>query len=144
MNSVLFRFCVLTVAGWIHSGQQNAIEYLMAENRVLREQLGGRRLRLTDDQRRAVLAKASQKRRTWRMGILPASLRGCLWGLTSSAFEARDSLDVLGERHQVERGQRAQAERAAFSEPARVAQERLEAAAHVHEALRRVLAQKLR
>ena len=39
MNSVLFRFCVLTVAGWIHPGQQNAIEYLMAENRVLREQL---------------------------------------------------------------------------------------------------------
>ena len=42
--SVLFRFCVLVVAGWIRRGQQNAIEYLIAENRVLREQLGGQRL----------------------------------------------------------------------------------------------------
>jgi hypothetical protein len=28
---------VLAVAGWIHRGQQNVIEYLVAENRVLRE-----------------------------------------------------------------------------------------------------------
>jgi hypothetical protein len=32
--------------------QQNVIEYLREENRVLREQLGDRRLRFTDDQRR--------------------------------------------------------------------------------------------
>jgi hypothetical protein len=32
--------------------QQFAIEYLREENRVLREQLGGRRVRLNDDQRR--------------------------------------------------------------------------------------------
>jgi len=32
--------------------QDDLVEYLMEENRVLREQLGGRRLRLTDDQRR--------------------------------------------------------------------------------------------
>jgi hypothetical protein len=46
MNAVLLRFFVLAVAGWIHRGQQNVIEYLVAENRVLREQLGGRRPRL--------------------------------------------------------------------------------------------------
>ena len=34
MNAVLFRFCVLAVAGWIHRGQQSVIEYLVAENRV--------------------------------------------------------------------------------------------------------------
>ena len=34
------------------------IEYLREENRVLREQLGERRLRLTDDQRRRLAAKA--------------------------------------------------------------------------------------
>ena len=34
------------------------IEYLREENRVLREQLGGRRLRFSDDQRRRLAAKA--------------------------------------------------------------------------------------
>jgi hypothetical protein len=38
--------------------QQQAIEYLREDNRVLREQLGGRRLRFTDDQRRRLAAKA--------------------------------------------------------------------------------------
>jgi hypothetical protein len=31
--------------------QQDALDYLQEENRVLREQLGGKRLRLSDDQR---------------------------------------------------------------------------------------------
>ena len=34
------------------------MEYLKEENRVLREQLGNRRLRLTDNQRRRLAAKA--------------------------------------------------------------------------------------
>ena len=34
------------------------IDYLREENRVLREQLGGRRLRLDDNQRRRLAAKA--------------------------------------------------------------------------------------
>src|SRR4051794_39440961 len=38
--------------------QQQAIEYLREGNRVLREQLGSRRLRFTDDQRRRLAAKA--------------------------------------------------------------------------------------
>ncbi len=38
--------------------QQQAIEYLREENKVLREQLGGRRLRFTDEQRRRLAAKA--------------------------------------------------------------------------------------
>ncbi|GAF89524.1 unnamed protein product, partial [marine sediment metagenome] len=44
--------------GWLTRRQQPAIGYLRAENRVLPEQLSGRWLRLTDDQRRrlAVLA----------------------------------------------------------------------------------------
>lgn len=35
-----------------------AIDYLREENRLLREQLGGRRLRFTDDQRRRLATKA--------------------------------------------------------------------------------------
>ena len=38
--------------------QQQAIEYLREENKVLREQLGGRRLRFTDEQRRRLAVKA--------------------------------------------------------------------------------------
>src|SRR5215475_14020098 len=38
--------------------QVEVIDYLREENRVLRQQLGGRRLRLNDDQRRRLAAKA--------------------------------------------------------------------------------------
>ncbi|HEY1214669.1 MAG TPA: integrase core domain-containing protein [Bryobacteraceae bacterium] len=38
--------------------QQNVIEYLREENRVLREQLGNRRLRFNDDQRRRLAVRA--------------------------------------------------------------------------------------
>jgi hypothetical protein len=52
------RFLLLAIAGWMNQQQQHAIEYLREENRVLRAQLGGRRLRLTDDQRRNLAVKA--------------------------------------------------------------------------------------
>ena len=38
--------------------QLQIIDYLREENRVLREQLGGRRVRFNDDQRRRLAAKA--------------------------------------------------------------------------------------
>src|SRR5919106_5024864 len=53
-----FRFVLVAVAGWMNQRQLQAIEYLREENRVLREQLGERRLRLNDDQRRRLAAKA--------------------------------------------------------------------------------------
>jgi hypothetical protein len=43
-----FRFVLLAVAGWMNQGQLQVIEYLREENRVLREQLGDRRIRFTD------------------------------------------------------------------------------------------------
>jgi hypothetical protein len=48
---------LVTLAGWVNRHQQHVIEYLVEENRVLKEQLEGRRLRLTDDQRRRLAAK---------------------------------------------------------------------------------------
>src|SRR3954463_8403068 len=54
----LFRFVLISVAGWMNQHQQQAIEYLREENKVLREQLGSRRLRFTDAQRRRLAAKA--------------------------------------------------------------------------------------
>jgi len=47
-------------AGWINQQQREVIEYLQTENRVLREQLGSRRLRFTDDQRIRLAAKAKR------------------------------------------------------------------------------------
>jgi hypothetical protein len=45
------------LAGWINRHQQAVIEYLREENRVLKGQLGGKRTRLTDDQRRRLAVK---------------------------------------------------------------------------------------
>src|SRR5918993_996810 len=53
-----FRFVLISIAGWMNQQQQQAIDYLREENRVLREHLGGRRLRFTDDQRRRLAARA--------------------------------------------------------------------------------------
>src|SRR5215467_13975709 len=55
-----FSFLVTSVAGWMNQRQQQVIEYLVEENRVLREQLGCRRLRFTDSQRRRIAAKAKR------------------------------------------------------------------------------------
>src|SRR4051812_27017320 len=49
---------MISLAGWMNQRQLQAIEYLREENRVFREQLGERRLRLNDDQRRRLAAKA--------------------------------------------------------------------------------------
>src|SRR5262245_36441999 len=55
-----FSFLVVSVAGWLNQRQQQVIEYLVEENRVLREQTGRRSLRFTDNQRRRLAAKAKE------------------------------------------------------------------------------------
>ena len=54
MNFVLrpWQLLLLILAGWINRDQQDAIEYLLTENQVLREKLGKRRILLNADQRR--------------------------------------------------------------------------------------------
>src|SRR2546426_2626497 len=46
------------VAGWVQRHQQQVIAYLSEENRILKAQLGSRRLRLTDTERRRLAALA--------------------------------------------------------------------------------------
>jgi hypothetical protein len=60
MSRVLdpFRFLLVAVSGWMKQCQLQAVDYLREERRVLREQLGGRRIRLNDDQRRRLAGKA--------------------------------------------------------------------------------------
>ena len=54
------QLLVRTMSGWVNRHQQDVSAYLVEENRVLKEQLRGRKLRLTDDQRRRLAAKAKR------------------------------------------------------------------------------------
>jgi hypothetical protein len=56
-NALPLQLLLATFAGWVNRHQAQAIDNLVEENRVLKEQLGGRRLRLTNDQRRRLAAK---------------------------------------------------------------------------------------
>src|SRR5215469_12854221 len=60
-----FRLLLISLAGWLNQSQHEVIEYLQEENRVLREQLGGKRLRFNDEQRRRLAVRA--KKVSWRM-----------------------------------------------------------------------------
>ncbi len=60
---------LLTVAGWVNRHQQDVIAYLVEENGVLKEQMRGRKLRLNDDQRRRLAAKAKRLGRRALDGI---------------------------------------------------------------------------
>ncbi len=62
MRAVLHpaQLLLVSLAVWINRHQQEVVEYLVEENRVLKEQLRGRRLRLNDDQRRRLAAKGKK------------------------------------------------------------------------------------
>jgi putative transposase len=52
------QFVLMGLTGWLDRREQDAIAYLVAENRLLRERLGGRRLRFTDAERRRLALRA--------------------------------------------------------------------------------------
>ena len=80
------QFLLLVLAGWVNRQQQDVIDYQQEENRVLRAGLRGKRLRLSDDDRRrlAVKAQALAARRWPRLRPLPHPLRFCAGTATSS------------------------------------------------------------
>jgi hypothetical protein len=53
-----FHLLVIALAGWLNRHQQAVIGYFIKENRVLKDQLEGRRLRFTDEQRWRLALKA--------------------------------------------------------------------------------------
>jgi len=61
---MIFHVLVAMLAGWLQRHQQQVITYLHEENRVLKAQLGGRRLRLTDTERSRLAALAHPLGRT--------------------------------------------------------------------------------
>ncbi len=52
------QFLLLVLAGWLNRQQQDVIDYQQEENRVLRAGLRGKRLSLSDDDRRRLAVKA--------------------------------------------------------------------------------------
>ena len=85
-----WQFFLITIAGWINRHQQDVIDYLVEENRVLKGQLRGKRLRLTDDERRlrfcqldkdfglllGDLQQSTGGKRWFPLPLLPRSNRG--------------------------------------------------------------------
>src|SRR5271155_4429353 len=60
MGSVppLLSFLLMIAAGWVHRHQLIVIEYLQAENRLLKDRLRRKRIRLTDAERALLARKA--------------------------------------------------------------------------------------
>jgi len=73
-----FTLVLTALAGWFNRKQQDVLEYLREENRVLREQIGPSRLRLTDRQRRRLAAKGKplgrKLLRQWATIVTPDSI----------------------------------------------------------------------
>jgi hypothetical protein len=81
-----FRFVLIAVAGWMNQQQQDAIDYLREENRILCQQLGGRRLRLNDAQRRRLASKAKRLGRKMLAALATiVTPRHCWLGTGSSS-----------------------------------------------------------
>jgi hypothetical protein len=54
----LLAFLLMTLSGWAHRRQLIVIEFLQAENRMLKERLRGKRIRFTDEERALLARKA--------------------------------------------------------------------------------------
>ncbi len=69
MSNVIqpFHLLVIALAGWLNRHQQAVIDYLIEENRLLKAQLEGHRLRFTDAQRRRLAVKAKVLGRPYSM-----------------------------------------------------------------------------
>ena len=60
VNARLLQALAIILAGWVNRAQQDVIDYLQEENRALRQQLGGKRIRFTDVQRRRLAERAKK------------------------------------------------------------------------------------
>ena len=54
----LLSFLLVIVSGWVHRHQLLVIEFLEAENQLLKERLRGKRIRFTDAERALLACKA--------------------------------------------------------------------------------------
>ena len=54
----VLRLLLVTIIGWLDRREREALAYLTEENRLLRRQVGRRRLRFTDADRRRLAIRA--------------------------------------------------------------------------------------
>ncbi|MFC1642715.1 hypothetical protein ACFL5O_08530 [Myxococcota bacterium] len=98
MNGLLLQFLIVTVAAFIHRNQQDWIDYLREENRVLHAQLGGRRLRLTDEPRRRLAVRAKLLARAVLKGlsciVTPDTLLGWYRKLVAAQYKGTPKRSV--------------------------------------------------
>jgi len=96
MSAILtpFSLALACIAGWLNQHQQRTIDYLVEENRVLREQIGDRRLRFTDNQRRRLAVRAKEVGRSALSGIAtivtPETLLAWHRRLIASKYDGSD------------------------------------------------------
>ena len=70
-----WQVLLAALAGWINRHQQTAIDSLREENRILIEQLGERRVRFTDDQRRRLAVAGNAVGRTALLDLAVEQIR---------------------------------------------------------------------
>jgi transposase InsO family protein len=58
IDLAVLQLVLRVLTAWLDRREREVVAYLIEENRLLRRQLGGRRLRLTDDDRRRLAARA--------------------------------------------------------------------------------------
>ena len=58
MNASALQVLLAVLTGWLDRQEREVLRYLVEENRVLRQQLRGRRLQLTDSDRRRPAVRA--------------------------------------------------------------------------------------
>jgi hypothetical protein len=64
IDAAALQMVLFVLTGWLDRREREAVAYLIEENRLLRRQLGARRLRFTDDDRRRLAAWAYRVGRT--------------------------------------------------------------------------------
>src|SRR5262245_49451050 len=82
IDSSALQMVLIVLTGWLERRERSALAFLIEENRLLQRQLGGRRLRFTDDDRRRLAGLAHRVVRATLREIAtivtPDTLRRCI------------------------------------------------------------------
>src|ERR1700680_3918642 len=100
MGSVppLLSFLLAIVSGWVHRHQLLVIEFLQAENRLLKERLRGKRIRFTDAERALLARKAKAGGRKALNSLLANHNSHSVCGRLASAEATRRNVPTLTRR----------------------------------------------
>lgn len=100
MKAASLHLLVLLVSGWLTRNQQAALEYLIAENKVLCEQLGPKRSRFTARERRllAEKGKALDRKRLGELACLAPPYTILRWFREFVAKKKRRRMRAAGTR----------------------------------------------